>query len=84
MDYELREGLTNAFNNGFKKPGDKQPDFKGDILNNGIVKELALWKKKTRNGETFWFCKLSTKREGAGQREPTDYVVTPTDEDIPF
>jgi len=42
------------FKNKFKKPGDKQPDFRGVITINGQELELALWAKKDKNGQTYF------------------------------
>jgi len=80
MAYELREGCGNSFINSFKEK-DTQPDFTGDGMYKGEVVRLALWKKKTAKGETFLGWAISPKEE---KKKPTDYVITPTDEDIPF
>ena len=79
MAYELQEGFGNTFKNSFKEK-ESQPDFTGTILDEGVIKRVALWKKQTQSGDTFLTVALSIKEE---KKKPTDYVVTPT-EDIPF
>lgn len=80
MAYELREGFGNSFSNSFKEK-DTQPDFTGDGMYKGEVVRLVLWEKKTAKGDTFLSWAISPKEE---KKEPTDYVATPNNEDIPF
>ena len=82
MDFELKEGFGNSFNNPFKEKKE-QPDFTGDGLFEGKVVRLALWKRKTRKGETYLGWAISHKEE----KQPKDYAEkTPFEDidDIPF
>lgn len=36
-----------------RKQNDKHPDYRGKLNYNGVDMELAGWKKKDRNGNTF-------------------------------
>lgn len=57
-EYEIKEGITNAFMNRDKKE-DKHPDFKGQVLVDGKLKDLALWTRETRGGERFYGVKIT-------------------------
>ncbi len=85
MGYELREGFGNAFINSFKEK-DNQPDFTGDILDEGKVKRVAIWKKKTTKGDTFLGVALSEKEENPARetRNTTRGDFADMDDDLPF
>ena len=57
-EYEIKEGITNAFMNRDKKE-DKHPDFKGQVLVDGKLKDLALWTRETRGGERYYGVKIA-------------------------
>ena len=44
MAYEKRDGDISLFEN--KKTHDRQPDWKGELLLNGVTYEVALWSRK--------------------------------------
>jgi len=44
MAYEKKDGDISLFEN--KKTNDRQPDWKGDLLLNGVTYEVALWSRK--------------------------------------
>ena len=45
MAYEKRDGDIAVFENP-KKTNERQPDYKGDLLLNGVVYDVSLWRKK--------------------------------------
>lgn len=64
MSYEHKEGFGGLFKND-KKDSEKQPDYKGSIMLNGVVYELAGWKKEGAKG-TFLSLKGGKPRESEG------------------
>lgn len=52
MAYEQKEGQGAVFPND-KKGNDKAPDFKGSVLINGVLTEIAMWKKSGSKGEFY-------------------------------
>jgi len=86
MPYELRENSGNAFKNNFKESEDNKPDFTGEHLNeDGKVERIAIWLKKTANGDRFLGYVISEKQEA--QQKPESTKGTGFDDmkdDIPF
>lgn len=52
MAYEMKEGEITVFEN--QKSSDKQPDYKGSLMINGQLKDVALWRKESANGSIRW------------------------------
>jgi uncharacterized protein (DUF736 family) len=52
------------FKNDSKTPGDKRPDYKGNLNVNGVELDLAAWLKDGKNGRKFMSLKIGPKREG--------------------
>jgi uncharacterized protein (DUF736 family) len=50
MAYEQKEGQGALFPND-KKGNEKSPDYKGTILINGEIMDIAAWKKQGSKGE---------------------------------
>jgi uncharacterized protein (DUF736 family) len=86
-EYEIREGATNVFMNRDKKE-DKHPDFKGQVLIDGKLKDVALWTRETRNGERFYGCKISDgkprEKKPYQPQQPAEKVDFKPDDGIPF
>lgn len=57
MAYQQRDNSGTLFVND-RKEEDRHPDWKGNIMINGVQYDLAAWKKEGRNGE---FLSLSVK-----------------------
>ena len=51
MAYEQKEGQGALFPND-KKGNEKAPDYKGTVLINGELTEIAAWKKTTEKFST--------------------------------
>lgn len=51
MAYDLKEKQGKLFFNKFKKE-EKHPDFKGELLIDGIAHDIAMWEKHQRLTET--------------------------------
>ncbi len=81
MAFELKDGQFTLHKNKFKEGGDKLPDYKGDIMINGELMDLAAWIKTGQNGK--WMSgKYGPKRARADEPAPTKRMAP--DEDIPF
>lgn len=61
MAYEQKEGQGIMFPND-KKGNEKAPDLKGTVFINGVLTEIALWKKQGQKGE-FYSVSQKTKSE---------------------
>jgi len=60
MAYEQKEGSGICFPND-KKGNEKAPDFKGTVFINGVLTEIAIWKRERQKGE---FLTISQKTKG--------------------
>jgi hypothetical protein len=80
MDYELKEGFGNSFKNDFKEKKE-QPDFTGEGMYKGEPIRLALWKRKTKKGETYLGWAISEKKE---EKKKEKTVFQDIDDSIPF
>lgn len=52
-DFQHKNNTGTAFANKWKQPGDNKPDFKGEAMIDGVLKEIAIWKKPGNKGEYF-------------------------------
>ena len=50
MSYEHKPDTGTAFPNDYKEPGDKKPDFKGQINVGGNMQDIAIWNCSTQDG----------------------------------
>ena len=80
--YQHREGSGSLFPN--KKGSDNHPDMKGDAMVNGVVVEVAAWRKTTASGKEFLSLKISGKRQSAPPRDPPPGRGGDVDSEIPF
>jgi hypothetical protein len=68
MAYEHKEGSGSLFPNRKKEPGSKQPDWRGDVLLNGVLMEIAGWSKEGANG-SFLSLAVKPKQERPQQQQ---------------
>lgn len=52
MAYELRDNSGSLFKND-KKGVEKAPDYRGDVMVNGVKMEIAAWIKPKADGSKF-------------------------------
>lgn len=85
MAWEPREGNGSLFLNG-KRDKESQPNYRGDILLNGVLYELSGWIKKTAKGDNFLSLAGKVKEERVQKPAPsTEHGrVADMDSDIPF
>jgi hypothetical protein len=70
MAYEQRDMTGIIFRNARKKEHSKQPDYRGELLIDGVLYELARWGREAKNGRKFFA--LSVQVPGAWKtREQT-------------
>jgi len=67
---ELKENQILIFKN--KKETEKQPDYRGQVMINGEVKEVALWVNESKAGNKYFNGLIS------------DPIVEQVNEDDPF
>lgn len=86
MSYQPKEGSGSLFRND-KKGVENRPDYRGDLLLNGVLYEVAAWVKEGKKGK---FMSLSAKpkeereSKGQGYGSPAVQAAMNNDEDIPF
>lgn len=68
--YQHREGFGSLFPN--KKERDNHPDMKGDAMFNGVIVEVAGWKKTTGNGKEYISIKIGEKRQPSQPQQPRE------------
>ena len=61
-EYEIREGSANVFRNS-KKTDEKHPDFKSKMFIDGKMKDVAVWLRKTKNGDDYFHIKVNDSRQ---------------------
>lgn len=62
MSFTPKDGSGALFKND-KRGNDKAPDYRGDIMINGTLFEVAGWLKKSGNGSTFMSLSAKPKEE---------------------
>jgi hypothetical protein len=77
MAYQHSEGWFSAFPNR-KKAQPKHPDFRGEGLINGVLYNVAVWKKTGTKGE-FFSIKIELPREREQQQEQPPKQREPMD-----
>ena len=90
-EYEVREGATNVFMNRDKKE-DKHPDFRGQVLVDGKLKDIALWTREIRGGERYYGVKITEgkpREKKVSQPEPSrqsreEIIAEQLNDEIPF
>jgi len=79
MEYQQVDGYTNVFINRDKKE-DKHPNFKAELLLDGVIYGVALWKKKTKSGDDYFGLKIAKKGDYSKPAEQP----APIDDNLPF
>lgn len=80
MAYEHREGQGSLFRNELKDPDSKQPDYRGTLMLDGKVWEIAGWKKEGAKG-TFLSLKGQEPRE---KEKPKTKTAQGLEDDSPL
>lgn len=92
---DIKENTGVMFNNKQWTEGSKQPRVRGEINVGGKIMEIAMWVKKSANGNTYYSVQLKDKEEyhkSEKKSEPMERTTYPTngtsdfnmDDEIPF
>lgn len=92
---DIKENTGVMFNNKQWTEGSKQPRVRGEINVGGKIMEIAMWVKKSANGNTYYSVQLKDKEEyhkpekKSETMERTTYPTNGTsdfnmDDEIPF
>ncbi|MCQ2178813.1 MAG: DUF736 domain-containing protein [Bacteroidales bacterium] len=73
MAYEHKDGQGSMFRN--EKQNDRQPDYKGTIMINGTVYEIAGWERTSQKGTSYISLQAGLPRERA--RRPAGQCPSP-------
>lgn len=83
MSYEHKEGYGSIRKNTLKDEGSQQPDYRGDIMLDGKVWEIAGWIKQGKAG-SFLSLKGQEPREKQDAPRPKAKTAHDIEDDIPF
>ena len=67
MAFELKEGQGTFFRNDKKPEGSKQPDYRGELMLNGALHEVAGWIKEGNRGK--WMSLSVKAKDGKPARQ---------------
>jgi len=92
---DIKENSGVMFNNQNWTEGSKQPRVRGEINVGGKIMEIAMWVKKSANGNTYYSVQLKDKEEyhkPEKKSEPMERTTYPSkgtsdfdmDDGIPF
>lgn len=82
MAFEQRDMSGSLFKND-KRQNDKQPEYKGDCLIDGVAYWISAWVKDGKNGKFFSFA-FKPKEQGGGNKKPSPNYQPDTQDDVPF
>jgi uncharacterized protein (DUF736 family) len=74
-EYTHKLNHGSIFKNDFKKE-DKHPDFRGQVNVEGVLKDIALWFAKDKEGKTYFSVTVSEPRQ-----KPEQSSVTQSEQD---
>jgi len=95
MAWESKPGDISLFQAGQKK-SEKQPDWRGTVNIDGVDREVAMWNKTTKSGDTFLSGKVGDEakpKPGIGftpkktftpTEKPKQSFSSDLDDDLPF
>ena len=86
-----KDNSGNLFKNTFKEEGSKQPDFKGDVMVNGVVMSASMWVNKDRNNNPYFGVKFQSmdevakySKENSNASTKPEFQKGTTTDDMPF
>jgi uncharacterized protein (DUF736 family) len=68
-DYQQKPNTGAIFKNK-KKEKETQPEYKGTIDVDGVAKEISLWVKKSKAGESYFSVQISEVWKPTQQAQP--------------
>ena len=79
-EYVPKDGAGSLFRNE-RKDKESQPDWRGDLMLNGVLLEVAAWQNKTREGKSYF--KLAVQPKQAREPKPAHEPVWGADRKAP-
>jgi len=87
-----RDNSGNLFKNTYKEEGSKQPDYKGNVMINGVVMAVSGWVNNDKNGNPYFGLSFQTMDEVAkysketsnSSAKPEFEKGTSTNDNLPF
>lgn len=87
----IKENTGIMFNNNQWTEGSNKPRVRGEINVDGKIMEVAMWVKKSANGNTYYSLSLSNPKQKAEKKAETTTLATKPvetctdmDDEIPF
>ena len=78
-----KDNSGNLFKNTFKEEGSKQPDYKGEVMVNGVVMKASLWLNKDKNGQTYFGLGFQSMEDAAKYSKEHSTATPPPQFDKP-
>lgn len=79
--FEQRDNSGTLFRND-RRENDKQPEYKGDGIINGVPVWISAWVKEGKTGK--FFSMAFKPKEGKPQQQQSSYKSEPEGDDVPF
>ena len=79
--FEQRDNSGTLFRND-RRENDKQPEYKGDGIINGVPVWISAWVKEGKNGK--FFSMAFKPKEEQKQSQKSNYQPEPAGDDVPF
>ena len=71
-----KDNSGNLFKNTFKEEGSKQPDYKGNVMVNGVVMSVSGWVNKDKNGNPYFGLSFQSMQEAAKYTKETSSATS--------
>jgi uncharacterized protein (DUF736 family) len=80
-DYEQKDNSGAIFKND-RKENEKQPDYRGTCVVDGVEKDISLWVTKSKAGKTYFSAKF--KEAWKKDKATSNTASAEVDDDLPF
>ena len=73
--YQLSEDKISVFKNPDHTEENKQPKFRGEINQAGVIREVSLWVTVSKGGTKYLSGKIQDKYEGKPSASDSDFNI---------